>query len=138
MLKQKNRLTKTKDIEKAAKAGKPFFDQVLVLKKTKNNLDQPRIAFVVSQKISKKANDRNRIKRQLREIIKENLLKIKSGHDLIFFAKKGIDNKEYSEIKQTVEKLLVKSKLINSSWQQPDRCQIDSGRVAVRLYFYGC
>lgn len=112
MLTKKYRLTKKKDFDKVAKGGKFFKENFLVLKKIKNNLQWTRVGFVVSQKISKKAVVRNKIKRRLREIVKVNLNKIKSGYDIIFFTKKGIEKKEFLEIKKIIENLLQKAELI--------------------------
>ncbi len=113
MLAKKYRLKKKKDFEKVIKKGKFFEENFLVLKKMKNNLSWTRIGFVVSQKVSKKAVIRNKIKRRIREVIKVNLNKIKSGYDIIFFTKKGIEEKSFSEIKNSVETLLKEARLFN-------------------------
>lgn len=113
MLSQKNRLKKKKDFERIAQKGKFFKENFLILKKVKNNLQWMRIGFVVSQKISKKAVERNKIKRKLRETVRANLDKIIPGYDIVFFTKKGIEKEEFSEIKNSVEKLLRQAKLLN-------------------------
>jgi ribonuclease P protein component len=52
----------------------------------KNTLGQPRVGLVVSKKVSKKAVDRNRIKRQIRENFR--LQKALFGaHDFVIVAK---------------------------------------------------
>ena len=57
---------------------------------------------------------RNRIKRQLREVVrlmlKEGL--IKKGYHVLIVAKKEIVGKEYGEIKEDVEILLKRGKLL--------------------------
>lgn len=111
MLPKENRLKKKKNFEKVIKQKEVFFSQVLGLKKTKNNLKVTRIGIVVGQKISKKAVLRNKIKRRLRHILRDNLEKIKKGYDLIFFTKKGIEKKEFSQLKKEITNLLKRAKI---------------------------
>ncbi len=40
--------------------------------------------------------------------------KIKSGYDLIFFSKKGSEEKEFSELKEAIKELLKKAKLLKN------------------------
>jgi len=65
MLPKQNRLKKKKDCDSVIKQGRHNADRFLVLKIQRNSLEQSRIGFVVSKKISKKAVERNRIKRRL-------------------------------------------------------------------------
>lgn len=111
MLFRENRL-KSKDFKEIRKGGRFFNEQFLSLIKAENNLNQSRFGFVVSQKISKKAVIRNKIKRRLREIIRNNLDKIKKNYNVIFIAKKGIEEKEFKEIKEITEQLLKKARLL--------------------------
>ena len=112
MLSKQYRLKKKKDFDEVIKKGKFFKENFLVLKKAKNNLRWTRVGFVVSQKVAKKAVIRNKIKRRLRETVGTNLSRIRPGYDIIFFSKKGIEEKEFLEIKKSIEKLLKKAKLL--------------------------
>jgi len=113
MLDKKNCLKKKKDFKKIIEDGKKIEKEFLVLKFSKNSLgDVTRIGFVVSQKVAKKAFLRNKIKRRLREIVKNNLDNLKSGYDLIFFTKKAIKEKDFLEMKKTVEQILKQAKLL--------------------------
>jgi ribonuclease P protein component len=112
VLSKKYCLKRKKDFERVIKKGKKIEKDFLVLKFSRNSLDVTRTGFVVSQKVSKKAILRNKIKRRLREIMKINLPNLKPGYDLIFFTKKGIIEKNFLEIKDTVEQILKKAKLI--------------------------
>jgi len=78
----------------------------------KNNLGLNRFGFVVSQKVSKKATIRNKVRRRLTEAIKVRAKNIKTGIDVILIALPGIEKKEFSEIKEIVNNALIKSKLI--------------------------
>ncbi len=112
MLPKKHRLKKKKSFDLVFKKGKVFFEKFLILKKLENNLKESRFGFVVSLKISKKAKERNKVKRRLREVIKNKLSQIKTGYDIIFLSKKGIEEIDFREIKEIIEKLLEKAKLI--------------------------
>jgi len=112
VLPKKNRLKKKKDFEEIIKKGSFFPGSSLSLKVLRTDLGELRIGFVVSQKISKSAVVRNRIKRRLREAVRSNLAQMKKGYDIIFFSKKGVEEKDFWEIKEEIEKLLKKAKLI--------------------------
>jgi len=111
MLKKQNRLRGEKDFEKIIKKGERFWDIFLFLKVIKNNLMIVRVGLVISRKVSKKAVERNRIKRQLSEILRIKINEINSGYDLVFFVKKGIKTRSFSEIKESVEALLKSAKI---------------------------
>ncbi|MDD4607180.1 MAG: ribonuclease P protein component [Patescibacteria group bacterium] len=112
MLAKPFRLTKRKDFENIWQKGKGRLDQFLGIKFLANDLENSRFAFIVSLKISKKAVQRNKVKRQLREIIRLNLDKIKPGYDIIINTRPGILKLTYQELDQTLIDLLKKLKLI--------------------------
>ena len=74
-------------------------------KYTENDL---RIGFAVGLGVSKKAVVRNRIKRQLREVVRLLLKdeKIKHGYHVLIVVKKDIVGKEYGEIEKEVGQIL--------------------------------
>ena len=113
MLAIKYRLTKQKDFDNVWQTGRSSFDEALGLKASKNKLANSRFGFIVSAKISKKAVDRNKIKRQLRQVIRDSIKEIKPGYDVVIITQPAIINKEYKEIKNLVLKSLVKLRLIN-------------------------
>ena len=113
MLPKKNRLKNKKDFERIFKQGKSFKEDFLFLKIRKNNLKESRFGFIVSLKVSKKAVLRNKVKRRLREIIKERLPEIKSGIDGVLIAQRNIEEKDFSEIKEVINKLFKKAKILN-------------------------
>ncbi len=112
MLPKINRLTKERDFNQIHKFGIFVGENFLAIKFKKNNLDISRFGFLVGTKISKKAVQRNLIKRRLRESVKSKLNKIKPGYDIVFFTKPEIVNKSYSEINKAVENVFGRSKLI--------------------------
>lgn len=112
MLAKINRLKKRKDFELIFKKGKKFKEDFLVLKIIKNNLNQSRFGFIVGGKISKKASLRNKIKRRLRELVRKKLKKIKKGFDAILIAKEGLENKDFWELEEIINKLFSKARII--------------------------
>jgi len=113
MLSNTNRLKKEKDFDQVFKKGKGFKEDFLFLKLAKNNLKATRFGFVVSQKVSKKAFLRNKIKRRLRELAKKKLAKIKKGFDVILIVNRGLKDKDFNETERMINKLFKKAKLIN-------------------------
>lgn len=111
MLPKINRIKKKKDFEIIFKKGVSFKNSFLVLKVAKNNLNQNRFGFVISQKVSKKAVVRNKIRRRLSEIINSESKNIKNGLDLVFISLAGLEKKDFSETKDAVSDLLKKAKI---------------------------
>lgn len=94
---------KNKDFDIVFKKGKTKAGKLVFLKILKNNLGINRFGIVVSTKISKKAVVRNKIKRRIREIIRQ--INIKIGFDIVIVAKQEIIDKNYQEIKNDLEGL---------------------------------
>ena len=111
MLEKKNRITKKKDFDSIFKTGKGFKQGLLYLKTKKNNLDSSRFGFIVSKKFSKKAVERNKIKRRLREIIRKELPKIKKPIDVIIIINPGLEN-DFQKLEQAVNKLFKTADLV--------------------------
>ncbi len=112
MLPKVNRIRKKKDFEAIFKNSKSFKNNLFIFKIAKNNLGINRFGFVVSQKVSKKAVVRNKIRRRLSEIIKAKFHTIKNGTDIVIIALPGIDKREFSEMNEGVEKTIIKLGLI--------------------------
>lgn len=112
MLKQENRLRIKKDFNNIFKKGKSAAGGFIFLKFFKNDLSVSRFSFIVSSKISKKAVIRNKVKRRLREIIRNNIAKIKPRFDVIIMPKPAITNKDFQETKKELEGLLKRIKLL--------------------------
>jgi len=102
MLAKANRLTKKKDFEKTFKQGGSSYGKLLGIKAVKNDLESNRFGLIISNKVSKKAVERNKIRRQIREILKEQLAQLKPGFDLIIVTLPEILNKDSQEIKQNI------------------------------------
>jgi len=114
MLPTDNRLRTEIDIQTVKKNGKFYNSEnfkFLVL--SKNNDSPSRFAFIASKNISKKAVTRNKIRRHLRNSVRENLKVIKQGFDCVFIAKPSIKASKYIDINQEVALILKKSELLD-------------------------
>lgn len=107
---KKWRLTK-RDFEKVLRKGRIFREDDLILKILNNSIGRKRVGFLVSKKFFSKAVLRNKIKRKLREIMKEEFEKIKEGIDLVFIALPTIKEKELEELKLIFKNLILKAKI---------------------------
>lgn len=110
MLVFRNRLKKQKDFEDVFKNGRGFKQDLLYLKIKKNNLKSNRFGFIVSKKFSKKAVDRNKIKRILREIVRDKIPIIKTGFDAVIVVNPGAE-KNFEKLEIMIDKLFKKSGL---------------------------
>ena len=113
MLPRKYKLKKDNDFKKIFKQGRYYQKDFIKLRFLKNNLEISRFALVVGLKISKKASQRNKTKRQLEEIIHLKLNQIKSGFDIVVLVEPEIVEKKYQEIENILIESLKESQLIN-------------------------
>lgn len=107
-----NRLTKKKDFERVFEKGKSFKEDFLVLKIVPNDFQTSQFGFIISQKVSKKAVVRNKIRRELKELMRLKIDKIKKGIDGVFMVLPGLEKKDFWEIETVLNNLLKKAKLI--------------------------
>jgi len=84
-------------------------DKVVMIKAITNNLTLSRYGFSVSKPLGK-AVVRNRIKRLLKEIVRS--LPISAGWDIVFVARRGAIETDYYQLKQSIERLLVRADLL--------------------------
>ena len=112
MLFHKYRLTKNKDFERVAKKGQSVYARELALKWVKNGLDYSRFGIICSLKVSKKAVVRNRIKRRIRAILRENLKNIRIGYDYLILTKPEIQELDYQQVTTKLLELFKNGDLI--------------------------
>lgn len=111
MLKKINRIGLDKDFDRAFKLGQSFYGQSLGLKAVNNIRSLNRLGILISTKVSKKAVVRNRLKRQIRAIMRMEWLKLANGKDLVVIVFPQILNKNFQEITELVKAGLRKLKL---------------------------
>ena len=112
MLPKQNRLKK-KEVESVFKKGRTYQGDFLILKFCETGAKEfSRFAAVVPMKVSKKAVERNRIKRLVRENLRKRLPQIKPGFDGIFMAMQPSLEKDYWETGEEIEQVLQKAGLV--------------------------
>jgi len=97
MLPKKYRLSK-KDIPQIFKQGKRFKGKSLALIVSEDS-EEKRIGVIIAKKTFNLAVDRNKAKRRIRSIIKENMKSI-PGKKVLIYATPGIRKMGYDEIKK--------------------------------------
>jgi len=71
------------------------------------------IGISISQKVSKKAVVRNRIKRQIRAIFRQLLPRLSPGWQLVVVVRPGAEACEYGHFLRELEQLLVEAEVLN-------------------------
>lgn len=113
MLRFSNRIRKKKDFDQVFKKGKAAYDKFLGVKALKSNSKINRFGIIVGLKISKKAVERNLIKRRIKAILNEEKNKIKTGNDIVIISLPPIKKIKYFEIKKSIQKNFKKLDLYN-------------------------
>lgn len=104
MLPRKNKLKKKTDFKKVFDQGKYCGSSFIGLKALKNDLGYSRFGVIVGSKISKKAVERNKIKRR----IENSVSGAKEGWDIVIMVKPPILQKTFAEIKEQLSSLFKK------------------------------
>ena len=111
MLPLKNRIDK-KLFPEFIRRAKTFSSDNVYLKVSRDCQKNKAFAFVVSLKVSKKAVERNKLKRIARAITSPLLQDVPNGICAAVFFKPAILGKKYGEIKNEIINLYKKAKII--------------------------
>ncbi len=105
MLKKIYRISKTRELNRVHRLGKTAHSSALVIKFVPG--EKVRTAFIVSKKVSKKAVERNRNKRALREEIRLSINDLPKGEYMVL-AKSLTSKLSNSEIRKELQKSIAK------------------------------
>lgn len=106
MLPKPKRLTKQRDFLKLASSGHTVFGPFATLRVRQIKNQPSKVAFITSTKVFKKAVDRNRAKRRMREAVAQLWDKIPAEMHLLFILKPESKTAEWSILIQEVERLI--------------------------------
>lgn len=113
MLPFKNRLVKRKDFEKVQKIGQFFSEANIAIKVAPNGMPDTRVGVVVGLKFSKRAVERNQMKRCLRDIAQKKLKEMKKGMDVAVMIRKRDNERVYMDkLQKNLASVLIKSGLL--------------------------
>jgi len=117
-LNRASRLRKSSEFQRVRQQGRSITSRLLILAWTSNDVAQLRIGFVISKRISKRAVDRNRLKRLLGEAIRPLLPELTPGWDLVFSARKDILTADLHTLEQEIPVLLRRARLLAPAQRQ--------------------
>lgn len=101
-----------KEFKKVLKKGKSFRENSLIVKILKDPEEKRiKIGVLASKRVFKKATERNKLKRRLKEIVRAEGEKIKGGAKIVFIPLFGI-NLQFKSLKEKVERILKKAKIL--------------------------
>lgn len=112
MLAKERRLAKQKDFEKVFKQGRAYYTKILGVKILFNGQKYNRFGIIISSKVSKKAVERNKLKRQIREVLREFNKSLRPGFDMAIIVLPALLNQDYNSIKIELEKIFFKLRLL--------------------------
>jgi ribonuclease P protein component len=107
-------LTKRAQFESVYDEGSSWVSSAVVMKALPNGLNFSRYGFTVSRRVGK-AVVRNRIKRLLREILRQTPLP--SGWDIIFIARSSAAKSDYASLRKSVMSLLFRAGLLVGEYE---------------------
>ena len=88
---------------------------LLILAWMPNDVEKIRVGFVVSKRISKRAVDRNYIKRLLSEAMRVFLPRLPSGLDIVVSARQKANTADLRTLEQDMLTLLRKAQLLEAT-----------------------
>ena len=106
-MKKINIIKKNYDINNIIKTGTMVKNKYFYIYKDKNNIDNYRFAICISKKIGN-AVTRNKIKRQLKDIIDKSNLVFNSNNDYVIIIRNEINSINYENMKENLIDLLSK------------------------------
>ncbi len=107
MLPREYRLKKKKEFNSTFKKSRSFQNDFFEMK-VKKVKEGKKIGFVAPVRLFKKANERNKIKRKMRESFRNNIDNISDGIYMIIIAKEKVREKNVKELEDIIQKTLSK------------------------------
>ena len=125
MLPRGSRLKRSRDFQAVYKRRSSWASSHLVLYvrfRTPREGEDSRLGFVISKKIAKRAHDRNRLKRRLREISRLFLLPLSSRpYDALLVVRASAADASFSALNLEVTGLARQAGLLRKPEQETDR-----------------
>ena len=113
-MERRHRLRKSAEFQRVRALKQSWAHPLLVLYIAPNNLDVTRVGISVTKRLGK-AVARNRVKRLIREAVRGFLPNVAPGRDLVFVARGAAAEAGYLQVREAVERLLGRARLISRS-----------------------
>jgi len=107
------KLNKNKDFKKVYNEGKFISEMYVVVYFRENEMDSTRIGFTASKKIGKSVA-RNRARRLMKESLRTIEGNLKKGYDIVFVARPTINEGNFHQVKESIERILKKARLLEN------------------------
>ena len=112
------RLRKSSEFQRVRQQGRSLTSRLLILAWIPNDVGRLRVGFVVSKRISKRAVERNYIKRLLSEAIRPEIPKLSGGWDIVLSARNQITTADLHALEQDIVNLLHRARLLGPALEQ--------------------
>ena len=117
-------LTKPQQYALVYNKGSSWASDLVVMKAIPNGLALTRCGLSVNKRIGK-AVTRNKVKRLLREILR--VMPLRGGWDVIFIARPAVATADYATLKNSVEGLLSRARLLNIDEEHGFLAEVSAG-----------
>ena len=108
------RLRKNSEFQRVRQQGRSIMSPLLILAWMPNDVAKIRVGFVVSKRVSKRAVDRNYIKRLLSEAMRTFLPTLPSGLDIVVSARQKANMVDLRTLEQDMSTLLRRARLFEA------------------------
>src|SRR5579859_3647798 len=114
MLPSEHRLRQARDFARVRKKGRAWSHSLLILTAVPNGGAVTRVGFSVSKRVGK-AHVRNRVRRLLREAVRQELPAIVPGYDVVIISRPPLAGKPFSAVSEAVHRQLRHARLLGSA-----------------------
>jgi ribonuclease P protein component len=110
-MKRAQRIRKAADFQRVRARRRSWAHPLLVLYAAENGAEQSRVGVVAGRWVGK-AVTRNRVKRRVREAVRERYAQIAPGYDLVWVARPDLADADHAALVAAVEQLLRRARLL--------------------------